>query len=172
MDDHDDGPTSEALRRIEQLEEHNRLLAEETRRLHLAQEAERREREAEHEHRDAAELQRRKKEKRRLERHEAEAARRNAEEARLRRAEREEREMLQELLRQEADKREENVRRIGTWIVACAAILIVIFVVYANGGFTENVLFDCPPIGDGGYISDDRGSSHPDCEYFGPPRKQ
>lgn len=60
--------------------------------------------------------------------------------------------------------------RIWMWL-AVAGIMFFIIVLF-NGGeapWNSKVLFDCPPIGDGGYVQLNPHEVHPDCEYFGPP---
>lgn len=61
------------------------------------------------------------------------------------------------------------------WIATAVAGVLFFLVVLINGGeapWKAMVLFDCPPIGDGGYVALDPHVSHPGCEYFGPPVKR
>lgn len=62
--------------------------------------------------------------------------------------------------------------RLNLWRgVALAGILFFIVMMF-NGWIApwkNKVLFDCPPIGDGGYVQLDPTVHHEGCEYFGPP---
>lgn len=64
----------------------------------------------------------------------------------------------------------EGVSRAWLWI-GIAGILFALSVIVRDGEalWKSDVLFDCPPLGDGLYVKLDPHERHNDCVYFGPP---
>lgn len=67
----------------------------------------------------------------------------------------------------------ENSTTSKAWIVvAVTGILFFLSVMFNDGvaPWKSDVLFDCPPLGDGLYVElDPHEGQYPQCEFFGPP---
>ncbi len=61
------------------------------------------------------------------------------------------------------------------WIAVAVAGMVFVFACFVNGWevpWKSQVLFDCPPKGDGLYVELDPHEYQPDCKYFGPPEDE